>query len=157
VRIVDGDAAVAAHSRCRDRGRQLEDLLHVDEPTESKRRARRHRGMNRLTQAAPSSRAFLEHAAERGLNLGSTTAQLLNLLDAHGAAELEEAFVEVLERDRIHLGAVRHVLDRNRAARGLPPPVTTRIAPEKHAHLVVKPHDLGRYDRMTDEENHDDP
>jgi len=43
------------------------------------------------------------------------------------------ALVEALERDRIHVAAVRHVLDRNRSARGLPPPITARIAPEKGA------------------------
>jgi len=155
VRIVDGDHVITEHPRCWDRGRQLEHPSHIDDLTATKQRARSHRGMNRLGQAAPASRSFLEHAADRGLNLGSTTSQLLQLLDAHGAAALEEALVEVLERDRIHVGAVRHVLDRNRSARGLPPPVMTRIAPEKHAHLVVKPHDLGNYDRMNDEDNDD--
>lgn len=155
VRILDGSEVVASHQRCWDRGRQIEDPSHVEALTASKRAARRHRGFSRLTQASPSCEAFLQHAAARGLNLGSTTSHLLPLLDAYGAEDFEEAMVEVLERDRIHVGAVRHVLDRNRAARQLPPPVTTRIAPEKHAHLVVKPHALGSYDRMTEDENNE--
>jgi hypothetical protein len=156
VRILDGRDVVATHERCWDRGRQLEDPTHIAALTESKRAARKHRGMNRLTQASPSCQAFLELAAARGVNLGSMTSHLLTLLDAHGADDFEEAMVEVLERDRIHVGAVRHVLDRNRTARGKPPPVTTRIGPEKHAHLVVTPHALGSYDRMTQEDNNDD-
>jgi transposase len=156
VRLLDGDDVIAEHPRCWDRGRQLEDPEHVAELARAKRRARRHRGMDRLTKAAPSSAAFLEQAAARGLNLGSITAQLLSLLDAHGAGDMEEAMVEVLERDRINVGAVRHVLDRNRAASGKPPQLSMRIAPARHADLTVTPHDLGSYDDVTKETDHDD-
>lgn len=156
VRITRGGEVIAEHARCWDCSQQIENPAHLAELTESKRRARQHRGVDRLTQAAPGSRAFLEQAATRGLNLGSLTQQLLKLLDAHGAGDLEQALAEVLEQERIHVGALRQVLDRNRATRGLPPPVTTRITPQRHAHLVVKPHDLGSYDHMTHEENHDD-
>jgi transposase len=155
VRVLDGTETIAEHDRCWDRHRQLEDPQHVAALSEAKRSARRARGLDRLQQAAPSCRAFLQLAVTRGANLGRLTQQLIELLDAHGAADFEEALVEILERDRAHLGALQHVLDRNRATRGLPPPVTSRIAPARHAELVVKPHDLGTYDQL-DRENCDE-
>jgi hypothetical protein len=51
------------------------------------------------------------------------------LLSRVGADALEDALVEVLEHDAIHIGAVRQVLDKRRSDRGLPPPVTIPLAP----------------------------
>jgi transposase len=155
VRITEGDEVVATHARSWDRGQQLETPAHLQRLVDEKRRARQHRGLDRLAKAAPSSQSFLRHAADQGHNLGSTTARLLQLLDAAGAAELEEAFVEVLERGTLHVGAVRHVLDRRRSERGLPPPVSIPISPPEHRDLVVTPHALGSYDTLKQEE-HDD-
>jgi hypothetical protein len=76
---------------------------------------------------------------------------LLQLLDSAGAAELEEALVQVLERDIIHIGAVRQVIDRRRSERGLPPPVSIPIAPGEHRDLVVTPHALASYDAVKKE------
>jgi hypothetical protein len=148
VRIVDGNDSIATHPRCWDRGQQIELATHIDRLTEAKRRAKEHRGLDRLAKSARSSQAFLKIVAARGGNVGSTTARLLQVLNAVGGAELEEALVEVLERDTIHVGAVRHVVDRNRSARGLPPPVTIPITPGKHADLTVPPHSLATYDTL---------
>jgi transposase len=148
VRIAEGNVVVATHVRSWDRGQQIEQREHLQRLVEEKRRAREHRGLDRLARAAPSSQAFLNIVAARGDNLGSTTARLLQLLDAVGAAELEEALVEVLEHDALHVGAVRQVIDRRRSERGLPPPVSIPIAPGKHAGVVVTPHDLASYDAL---------
>lgn len=156
VRILDGMTVIAEHPRSWDRGATIEEASHIQELTDSKRRAREHRGFDRLQKAAPSSRAFFRHAADRGLNLGSITKGLLGLLDVYGPRDFEEAVVEALERDRIHVAAVRHVLDRNRAAQALPPRTDVRIAPAKHADLVVTPHNLGSYDGLSKKENTDD-
>lgn len=156
VRLSDGMTVIAEHRRSWDRGATIEEAAHIQELTDSKRRAREHRGIDRLQKAAPSSRAFLRNAADRGLNLGSVTRGLLSLLDTYGARDFEEALVEALERDCIHVAAVRHVLERNRAAQSLPPRTDLRIAPAKHADLVVTPHNLGSYDGLSKKENTDD-
>jgi hypothetical protein len=148
VRLAEGNEVVATHARSWDRDQQIEDPAHLARLVEEKKRAREHRGLDRLAKAARSSAAFLRLVAERGGNLGSTTARLLHLLDAEGAAELEEALVEALERDTIHLGAVRQLLDRNRSRRGLPPPLALPIAQGKHQALVVTPHALATYDAL---------
>jgi transposase len=150
VRIVEGNDIVAVHPRCWDRGQQLEISEHLERLVAEKRRAREHRGLNRLAIAAPSSQAFLRCLGERHENLGSNTARLLQLLDAAGADALEDALVEVLERNTIHIGAVRQVIDRHRSERGLPPPVSVPITQGEHRDLAVKSHALSTYDFLKD-------
>jgi transposase len=152
LRIADGNDVVATHARCWDRGQQVEDSAHLERLVAQKRRAREHRGFDRLARAARSSQAFLRLVGARGGNIGSSTARLLQLLDAVGAAELEEALVEALERDAVHIGAVRQIVDRRRTARGLPPPVSIPLARGEHAALVVTPHALATYDALKKEE-----
>ena len=84
------------------------------------------------------------------------TAGLLTLFNTYRLRDFEEALVEALERDRVHVVAVRHVLERNRAAQSLPPRTDLRIAPAKHADPVVTPRNLGSYDGLSKKENTDD-
>lgn len=151
VRIADGNDVVATHARCWDRGQQLEDPAHLQKLVEEKRKARDHRGLDRLSKAAASSQAFLRMVAERGGNLGSTTARMLQLLDAVGPAELEEALVEAIEHDAAHFGALRQIIDRRRSDKRLPPAVSIPIAPGPHAAIVVSPHALATYDSLAQE------
>jgi hypothetical protein len=152
VRVADGNDVIATHVRCWDRAQQIEQPEHLQRLVDEKRRAREHRGLDRLARAARSSQAFLRIVAERGGNVGSATARLLVILDAVGAAELEEALVETLERDTIHVGAVRQIIDRRRSARGLPPPVSIPVTRGEHADLVVTPHALSTYDALKKED-----
>jgi transposase len=148
VRILDGNLVVATHARSWDRGQQIEEAAHVEALVEEKRRARFHRGFDRLAKACPSSQPFLRMVGERGTNLGSTTARLLQLLDAIGAAELEGALIEAIERDTVHVGAVRQIADRRRSEKGLPPPLSIPVARGEHAGLVITPHQLATYDAL---------
>lgn len=152
VRIADGNDVVATHVRSWDRAQQIEQPEHLERLVEEKRSAREHRGLDRLARAASTSRAFLRIVAERGGNIGSTTARLLVILDSVGADELEEALVEALERDTVHAGAVRQIVDRRRSARGLPPPVSIPVTRGEHADLVVTPHALSTYDALKKED-----
>lgn len=152
LRIADGNEVIATHQRCWDRAQQVEQADHLERLVDEKRRAREHRGLDRLARAARSSQAFLRVIAGRNENVGSTTARLLQILDSAGAAELEEALVEALERDTVHVGAVRQIVDRRRSARGLPPPVSIPVTRGEHAGLVVTPHALSTYDSLTKED-----
>jgi transposase len=157
LRILDGNDVVATHARSWDRGQQIEDAEHLRGLAQHKRQARQHRGLDRLAKAAPSTESFMTRIAERGGNIGSTTARLLDLLDRSSAVDLEAALVEAIAHDRIHLGAVRQIVDRLRGERGRPP-LTTGVRPERHAGLVVRPHALGNYDGLgvADKEADDD-
>ena len=70
---------------------------------------------------------MLLRAAERGDNLGAITAALLRLLDRYGAAELEAAIREALERGVPHPNAVRLALERRREQRHQAPPVAVML------------------------------
>jgi len=154
VRILDGNETVATHPRSWDRGQQVENPAHIDALVQHKARARRGRGLDRLTRAVPHAESLIARAAERGGNLGNLTARLLALLDAVPAAELDAAVAEAVVRDTPTVGAVRQILDRHRAERGAPPAVLHRFT-TRAGDVVVRPHDLAKYDALHGELNHD--
>jgi len=154
VRIVDGTDILACHRRSYDKGAQIEDPTHVQALVEDKRAARRHRGTDRLAQAAPASLTLLLRAAERGDNLGAITAALLRLLDRYGAAELEVSIIDALQRDVPHPNAVRLALERRREQRQEAPPVAIDLpAHVKTRDAPVQPHRLDAYDQLKDQTN----
>ena len=157
VRILDGTQVVATHDRSWDRAQQIEDPDHILPLVEHKARARRHRGLDRLSTAAPSAQKLLVLAAERGGNLGNITARLLVVLDQVGSAELEAAIAEAVERVLPTVGAVRQILDRRLSERGLPPPVTVRFSTnDRAARVVVNNHPLSTYDHLHRQQDPDD-
>ena len=157
VRILDGAAELARHARCWDRGQQIENPAHLQLLVEHKRAARAHRACDRLAQAAPAAAILLQRAGARGDNLGSITAALLRLLERYGAAALQAACIDALQRDVPHPNAVRLALEREREAAGQPPPVAL-VLPEHVARrdAPVRPHALGSYDRQHHRQ-HDQP
>jgi transposase len=152
VRILEGAAVLAVHRRSFDRGTQIEDPAHLQALLDHKRAGRGHRAMDRLHHAAPSAAKLFARAAERGVHLGSLTRGLIDLLNTHGAADLERALLAALREDAAHLAAVRHFIDTELARRGhLPPlPVTLPDDPRVRA-LTVRPHRLADYEPRTED------
>jgi transposase len=148
VRVLHGGDVVATHARSYDRHARVEDPAHVEALVVEKRAARRHRTQDRLAHAAPSSKTLLERLAERGANLGNVTSRLLVLLDLFGAEALEAAIKEAVARGVPHLGGVRQVLERERAARGMAPPLPIPLADARLRDLRVRPHALETYDSL---------
>lgn len=149
VRILDGDHEVAQHERCWDRGRQIEDEQHLAELAAEKRKAREHRGRNRLFAACPGATAFLSAVALHGGHLGGTTSRLLRLLDRYGAAELDEALREATARGAFAAHSVAHLLDQQRRMRGQPVPIEVVLPDDPRVRdLVLTPHALESYDRL---------
>lgn len=153
VRFVDGNEVVAEHPRSWSRAEQIEQLDHLSRLVEEKQRSREHRGFDRLAKAAPSSKPFLIALAARGDNVGSTTARLLVLLDTVGGAELDVALAEAVQREAVHFGAVRQIIDRRRSERGLAPPISIPVARGEHGAIVVTPHALATYDVLKKEDS----
>ena len=152
IRVLDGATVLATHPRSYDKGRQIEDPAHIEALGARKRQAREHRAVDRLAHAAPASRRLLAAAAERGEPLGSLTAALVRLLDRYGAAELEAAINEALERGVPHSNAVRLSLERRREARDQPPPVAVALPDDPRVRAaVVRPHALDSYDTLQPE------
>lgn len=157
VRLCQGTEVVAQHDRTYDKGQVIEDPAHIQALVEHKRASSRHRGMDRLRHCAPAAEELLRRAAQRGLNLGSHTAKLLELLDTYGAAELEQAIREINEREVVHVPAVRQILEQRRHAQGRPMPLPIPLADARLRELAVRPHDLRIYDNLgkDDDDEHD--
>ena len=103
----------------------------------------------------------MQQAAHRGTPLSSTTAQLVQLLDDYGAAELEHAIAEALKNDVPHPNGVRQVLERRREQRDQLPPLTLTLPDnDKARNIVVRAPSLARYDQLdtdTDTDTDTDP
>lgn len=127
VRLFDGAQMIASHRRSYERDAQIENPQHLKTLEQFKRQARQHRGANSLTKAMPACRLLLTRAAERGENLGALTAALLRLLDRYGAAELQSAVEHALRTGSAHTHTVRAALERQRVARGAPPPIAMNL------------------------------
>jgi transposase len=151
LRIVDGAQVLACHRRSYDKGAQIEQTSHLQALVAHKRAARQHHAADRLAQAAPASQALMLRAAERGANLGAITTGLLRLLERYGAAELQAAIREALDRDVPHPNAVRLALERRREQRGEVPPVAVELPADVQARdAPVQPHALETYDQLKD-------
>jgi phosphoglycolate phosphatase-like HAD superfamily hydrolase len=151
LRVVDGAKVIAHHRRSYDRGAQIEQTEHLEALIEQKRAARQHRSTDRLAQVAPASQELLLRAAERGANLGVITNGLTRLLDRYGAADLQAAIREALERGVPHPNAVRLALERRREQRGEAPPIDIELPADLRARdALVRPHALETYDQLKD-------
>jgi transposase len=149
VRVLDGATVIARHPRSFDQGQQIEDPAHVADLVAAKRAAAAHRGLDRLAHAVPASQALLQQAAARGTPLTRATRELVELLDAYGAAELEQAIAEALAHDVPHPNAVRQALERRREQREQPPPLTLTLPDnDKVRGIVVRPAALAPYDQL---------
>ena len=155
VRVLDGATVIAEHPRVYGKGEQVEIPAHIAALIDAKRNARHHRGQDRLMHVAPSSRELIQQAAQRGTPLSRTTAQLIQLLDDYGAAELECAIAEALKNNVPHPNGVRQVLERRREQRNQLPPIALTLPDnDKARNIVVRPPSLARYDQLnTDAEN----
>jgi len=157
VRVCRGLEVIAEHERSWDKGQRVENPQHVKDLVAYKRNARQHRGLGRLQHATPASEDFMSRVAERGLNLGSVTAQLLKLLDEYGASELDVALVEINGRELVHVPAVRLLLEQQRHAKGRPAPLAVSLPDDPRVReLVVRPHALATYDNLDNGDDDDE-
>jgi len=144
VRIFQGrgpdQAQVADHIRSWDRGQLVSDPEHEEALLREKRRALGSTAGGRLAAAVPESEVFLQTAFQRGESAARQTVQLLRLLEEYGAAELQAAIREALERDTPRVSSVAFLLARRRRrARSLPAPVDLSRHPELAAVDVQTP------------------
>ena len=149
VKVLNGTEVIATHKRSFDKAHQVENPAHIEELVKRKKQARVHRGQDRLTHVVSCGSDFLIKAAERNYHLASMTKQMLQLLDDYGAAELEEATKEALEKEIPHPNAVHVILEKRREQRQQPPPLRVNLPDDRRVRdLAVKPHNLNDYDAL---------
>jgi len=153
VRVFDRQELVASHRRSWDKGQVVEEPAHFEALRRAKRKARVHRGQERLLRAVPGAEALLSALGQRQRHLATAVDRLLRMLDEHGREELTVAVAEALAAGSPHPETVRLVLDRRRRERQLAPPVPVALPDDPRVrNLVVIPHRLADYDP----ENFDD-
>ena len=149
VQIVDGTTLLAEHLRCFDKGKQIENKAHVQALVDAKRKASQHTAQDRLGVSVPSSMEFLKQSLERGSPLRSTVRDLMLLLDAYGATELEMAMIEALDHQMPHPNAVRLSLDRRRELLQCSVSIRADLPSDPRVRdSVVRPHKLETYDQL---------
>lgn len=149
VRVLDGPSEIARHPRSYDAGQQLEDERHLAALTVDKRKAREHRGRNRLFAVCPAAKAFLAEIALHGGHLGGTTSRLLRLLDLYGASALDAAIRDAHDRGAFRAESVAHVLDQRRRADGQRPVMMIALPDDPRVRdPIVHPHRLDAYDNL---------
>jgi transposase len=152
VRIFDGSTLMAEHVRSWDRGRTIADPAHVEALLEEKRRAVGSSAAGRLAASVPAAEAFLEAGFRRGESAARQTTQLERLLEEYGAAELEAALREALDRDTPRIASVAFLLARRRRGLVRPRPVDLSRRPELAAVDLQNPNvevydDLSQHSR----------
>lgn len=145
--LVDGEV-VAEHGRCFGRRQCREDPRHVEALAKSKGEARRHRTIDRLATAVPSSQQLFVELGMRGENIGRMTQLVRRLLDEYGPDALEQAVREALAAGTLTHHSLRQLLERNRQPGTLP-----KLAPKlpqdpRVRDLAVPRPDLGGYDTL---------
>ena len=149
VRLFHGTAEVASHLRSYDAGFTAEDPAHIRALVAAKRHATASTRRDRLQRAVPAVAGLFERLAPRGEALGAHAARLLRLLDDYGAAELAAAVETALARDALGAGAVAHLLEQRRRARGQRPPIPLVLPDDPRVReLDIPSHPLETYDDL---------
>ena len=145
VRILDGATEAARHPRTYDRHQPVLDPAHQAALLKTKRRAVSSTPAGRLEQAVPETKALVDAAFAHGEPAGRQTSQLLKLLDQYGAAALQKAVREALERGTPRASSVAFPL--RRQPRQALPAVDLSRHPQAQA-IDVRPHDLETCDEL---------
>ncbi|MEE8165224.1 MAG: IS21 family transposase, partial [Myxococcota bacterium] len=150
VRVLDQGVEVARHARCYDRRQVIEDPRHIAALVAHKREGRAAKGRDRLLAVLPHAEVFFVKMIEREVPLAQATAQLTHWLDDYGALQTEAALEAVLDRDTPSLASVALWLEQERRKRH-PVPRVPLVLPDRPEvrDLRVTPHDLERYDALT--------
>ena len=156
VRILDGPTPVGQHRRSWGVGETVEDPAHIAALVREKRAARELKGRDLLRVAVPATDQLFAQLAQRGDSLGSTTIRLLQLLDAYGPDELRAAVATAIARQAWSAGAVAHLLEQRRRARGQKPPMPVELPCDPRVRdLRVAAHNLGDYDALLSDDDDD--
>jgi transposase len=145
LRVLDGDAVVAAHVRSFGRRRVIEDPAHRAALVRERRAAADAKGRDRLLAVAPDFAVILDRWALSGRSLAIQVTRAIKLLDLYGDDVFARAVGDVAGRGLRDVSALALTCDRLRRERHRPLPVQIELP----AHVVdrdVVPHDLEVYD-----------
>ena len=151
VRVMCDGVEVAAHARCWDKQRHIEDPAHVRQLLDRRKAARGPSRRERLIAACPEARLYLHEIGRRRIRLDHELEKLFRLVDLYGEADVTMAIGKAVMQRSFGARYVRTLCDQARFARGQgepPEPVITG----NHAadSLTVDPHPMETYDALFD-------
>jgi len=145
IRVLDGVAEVAAHSRSFGRRQIIEAPEHRAALVRERKAAFELKGRDRLLTVAPDFAVVLERWAKGGPSLGFLVSRAIRLLDLYGNDTFTAAVEEIVKRGLRDIGAIAVACDRIRRGKRHPVPLDIAFP----AHLddrEITPHDLETYD-----------
>jgi transposase len=161
IRVLCDAVEIAAHARCWDRRRHIENVAHVEQLLDRRKGARGPKQRERLLGLCPEARLYLQEIARRRIHLSHEVEKLLRLIDTYGEADVSAAIVQAIARKSFGARFVRALCDQARFARGLGEPPEPIVTGNPRAdELVVEPHDMETYDALFDRQRpqeHDGP
>jgi transposase len=149
VRVLDGTEEVARHARSWDRARRIEDRAHFEGLLAHKRRGLPGKASDWLRQLEPEVGTLLKLLAERGENLGSHVAQMVQLVQVYGVDDFAWAVKHAASRGTPRASSVAVLLQAKRHAANTPPPVPVQLPEDPRVrNLRVRRHDPAAYDTL---------
>jgi len=145
IRVLDGAAQVAQHSRSWGRHQVSELHEHRNEIIQRRRAAADLKGRDRLRVLVPGIDTLIERWVAAGRNTGSVVARTLRLLDLYGPDVLAAAVGDIIARGLSDPGALDAMCEKRRRGRAAPVPVEMTL-PDHVRDRDVVPHDLEGYD-----------
>jgi transposase len=149
VRVVHDGVEVAAHSRCWDRRRHVQDPAHIEELLARRQAARPISRREILASVCPESRIYFQEISRRRVRLDTEMTRIFRLVDLYGQSEVAGAIAKAVAQRTFGAKYVRALCDQVRFARGLGEPPEPVVTGNRDADaLEVQPHDMESYDDL---------
>jgi hypothetical protein len=149
VRIILDGVEVAAHPRCWERRRHVQDPAHAEELLARRKAARPQSRRETLAAVCPESRVYFQEIARRRIRLDSEMSRIFRLVDMYGQSEVAGAIAKAVGQRTFGAKYVRALCDQARFARGLGEPPEPIVTGNREADtLEIEPHDMESYDDL---------
>jgi transposase len=149
VRIILDGVEVAAHPRCWERRRHVQDPAHAEELLARRKAARPQSRRETLAAVCPESRVYFQEIARRRIRLDSEMSRIFRLVDMYGQSEVAGAIAKAVGQRTFAAKYVRALCDQARFARGLGEPPEPVVTGNREADtLEIEPHDMESYDDL---------
>jgi hypothetical protein len=146
--VRDGEREVARHERAYDSGARIDDASHLRAAHEARQSSLPARRRDTLVALIPDAAKLLEMLVQRDENLHPHLRRIYDLIELHGQVSVASAIAEAIQRGTPRSESVGQIIERRERAKRTPPLVPVDLPDRPGVRdIVVRPHDLSRYDQ----------